>query len=58
MKSPINPERGLCMSALGIEIGDTLEEGTVTWARDQAADDIYRRDSPPYMTQWRAGRPL
>jgi hypothetical protein len=48
MASPNNPERGLCTSASGIEIGDTLEEGRVTWAKDQSANDIYRRVSPPY----------
>ncbi|MGE0241383.1 MAG: hypothetical protein AB7S59_21905, partial [Parvibaculaceae bacterium] len=49
MTSPINPERGLCASASGIEIGDTLEEGHVAWAADHAANDIYRRDFPPYV---------
>jgi hypothetical protein len=49
MISPNNPERGLCTSASGIEIGDTLEEGAVTWAADHSANDIYRRVSPPYM---------
>jgi len=48
MKSPINPERGLCVSASGIEIGDILEEGSVTWAEGQVAKDVYRRDFPPY----------
>lgn len=48
MKSPNNPDRGLCLSASGLEIGDTLEEGSVAWAPDHAANDIYVRDVPPY----------
>ncbi|MGE3874216.1 MAG: hypothetical protein AB7F74_14785 [Parvibaculaceae bacterium] len=48
MKSPNNPERGLCVSASGVEIGDTLEEGSVAWAPGHVANDVYRRDFPPY----------
>lgn len=48
MKSPNNPDRGLCVSASGIEIGDTLEEGSVIWAPNQVANDVYRRDFPAY----------
>lgn len=49
MTSPINRERGLCLSASGLDIGDTLEEGSVAWAPEQLANDVYRRDFPPYM---------
>jgi hypothetical protein len=49
MKSPNNPDRGLCVSASGVEIGDILEEGTVTWATGHIGDDVYRRDFPPYL---------
>ena len=48
MKSPNNPDRGLCLSASGLEIGDTLEEGSVLWAGDHSANDVYVRDFPPY----------
>lgn len=48
MTSPLNPERGLCTSASGVEIGDMLEEGHVAWAADHTAKDTYSRDFPPY----------